>query len=100
VSALRGERAGEAVGVADASTHANVPVSHQWGGGDKRGEGEKGGAGPGVGGGEGGGLANVECVSFSFFDCSASADFTWEQCVAKRDACGMEGVEGLTSTAA
>jgi len=70
------------------------------GGGVTRGEGDKGGAGPEVGGGEGGELANVECGSFSFFDCSGSADFTWEQCVAKRDACGMKGVEGLTSTAA
>ncbi len=105
VSALRGERAGdvtgEAVRVTDASTLAEVPVSHQRGvGGGTRGEGEKGGAGPGGGGSEEGGLENLECGSFSFFDCSASADFTWEQCVAKRDACGMEGVEGLTSTAA
>jgi len=35
-----------------------------------------------------GSLRSVRCAVFSFFDCTGSSEFTWDQCVAKRDACG------------
>lgn len=82
VSALRGERSGEPLGTSGGQ------------GGGGRG---KGGDGIGLAGkpptpaGESdsmGSLGAVRCSTFSFFDCTASSAHTWDQCVAKRDACG------------
>ena len=93
VSALRGERSGEAVRVTDRLE------------GGTRGS---GGVGAGVGdspalastrpgGGSDdqsiGSLRGVRCTTFSFFDCTASAAHTWDECVAKRDACGSASAD-------
>ena len=40
--------------------------------------------------------ADVKCGAwsvFSFFDCSAGSAFTWDECVAKRDACGEDAAD-------